>query len=208
MFQTIWGPVLAALTMSFETTDETKTVEKCLLGFELSLHIALHCYVEEALQTLVDSFAKFTRLSTAKAIKDVKPKNIMYTNALIKCATEDHMYLKGAWSNVLGELSALDIIQDSGDFELHSEMTKDIFILSAELDRESILDFVNALCQIDAAELEENPPRMFPSTKLLKSQTSTQTDRSTYGRRFGASSDHSSSKKADVLIADVQKVMN
>ena len=83
------------------------------------------------------------------------------------------MYLKGAWSIVLGELSALDIIQDSGDFELHSEMTNDIFILSAELDRESILDFVNALCQIDAAELEENPPRMFPSTKLLKSQIST-----------------------------------
>ena len=165
MFQTIWGPVLAALTMSFEATDEPKIIEKCLLGFQLSTHIASHCYVEEALQTLVDSFAKFTRLRTAK-LSDVKPKNIECTNALIACAIEDHLYLKGAWSIVLGEISALDVMKDSDSFVLNMNRTDEIFALSAKLDRESILDFVGALCKIATAELEEDPPRLFSLLKL------------------------------------------
>ena len=36
--------------------------------------------------------------------------------SFITSAIEDHLYLKGAWSIVLGEISTLDVIQDSSSF--------------------------------------------------------------------------------------------
>lgn len=165
MFQTVWQAILAALTMSFEMTDDEKLVDLILQGFTLCTHIASHSYVTEALQVLVDSFAKFTRLRTS-AIEDVKTKNILCTNALIMCAIEDHIYLKGAWSIVLGEISALDVIMDSQKYVCNMNKTDEIFLLSADLDRESIIDFVDAMCKVSTNELSANPPRMFSLLKL------------------------------------------
>ena len=65
MFQSIWGHVLAVFTLSFEVTEDVQTIERCLLGLQLSLNIASLCNTEEAIQILVDSFAKFTRPRTA-----------------------------------------------------------------------------------------------------------------------------------------------
>lgn len=165
MFQTVWQPILAALTMSFEMTDDAKLVDLILSGFTLCTHIASHCYVTEALQVLVDSFAKFTRLRSS-ALEDVKTKNILCTNSLILCAIEDHLYLKGAWDIVLGEVSALDTILDSQKYVCNMNKTDEIFLLSSELDRESIIDFVGSLCKVSSNELNSNPPRMFSLLKL------------------------------------------
>jgi hypothetical protein len=69
-----------------------------------------YCFIEEALDTLVDSFGTFTRLWKDFRILEAKPKNFKCTNALIEIALEDRNYLRSAWEIVLGELSAIDKI--------------------------------------------------------------------------------------------------
>lgn len=157
MFQCVWGGIIAALSMSFEMTEDEELVKLCLLGFQYSTHIASHCYIEDALETLVDSFAKFTRLRTYST--QLKPKNFLCTQALLKCAVDDREYLKGAWSIILGECSALDKMSTNKMFETDLMVINPLFQKSGSLDRESIKDFVHALCGITTEEMKEKPPR-------------------------------------------------
>ncbi|OHS97515.1 Sec7 domain containing protein [Tritrichomonas foetus] len=157
MFQCVWGGVLAALTMSFEMTDDPEIVNWCLKGFQLCTHIASHCYVEDALATLVDSFAKFTRLRTYSS--ELKTKNFQCTAALLQCANNDIKFLKGAWDIILAECSALDKMSQNKSFVTDLSSINTLYIRSGALDRESIQDFVAALCKVSAQAMEENPPR-------------------------------------------------
>ncbi|KAK8887340.1 hypothetical protein M9Y10_038379 [Tritrichomonas musculus] len=158
MFQSIWGGALAVLTMTFEQNDDPKIYKTCLRGLSNSVHIASHCFIEIALDTLIDSFGTFTCLR--KGLRDSKPKNFECTNTLLKIALEDKNYLRGAWEIVMGELSALDRMQLlSQNFNVDD--MKQLFAESPELDRESIIDFIRAICHTSNLELAENPPRFF-----------------------------------------------
>lgn len=158
MFQSIWGGALAVLTMTFEQNDDPKIYKTCLRGLCNSVHIASHCFIEIALDTLVDSFGTFTCLR--KGLRDSKPKNIECTNTLLKIALEDKNFLRGAWEIVMGELSALDRMQLLSQ-SFNVDDMKQLFAESPELDRESIIDFIRAMCHTSNLELSENPPRFF-----------------------------------------------
>lgn len=166
MFRAIWGGTIAAFAMSFESTDDQEIIDFCLKGFQLSTHIASHCYVEDALSTLVDSFAKFTRLESNLIQETLKPKNFACTNALINCAFEDRNVLKGAWLIVLREISALDKIRSNKNFVIDMTSSEKVFTHLETLDRESIVDFVTAMCKVSADELAEKPPRRTMLTYL------------------------------------------
>ena len=158
MFQSIWGGALAVLTMTFEKSDEPKIYKQCLNGLSNSVHIASHCFIESALDTLVDSFGTFTSLR--KGLREAKPKNIECTNSLLKIALEDKNFLRGAWEIVMGEISAVERLKDvQKDFRL-DDMTE-LFSSTPELDKESIVDFIRAMCQTSNQELNETPPRNF-----------------------------------------------
>jgi len=167
MFKKVWQGILGALTITFEKTESDKKVAICLSGLQHCLHIASHCYIEDALDILVDSFTKFTRLRSS-TISDVKIKNISCTNALIASVLEDQNYLKGVWSIVLGEISALDMLKDNETFVCNMTLAEELFTRSSSLDREGILDFITALCSVSKKELEENPPRLFSLLKLTE----------------------------------------
>ncbi|OHS98584.1 Sec7 domain containing protein [Tritrichomonas foetus] len=163
MFQAIWGGALGTLTMTFEQVNERKIYNFCLDGLTYAVHIASHCFIDEALDTLVDAFAKFTALR--KSSNEIKTKNIDCTKALINIAIEDGNFLRNAWPIVLGEISAIDKIEQSNN-EAFSK-ADDIFMNNSQLlDRESILDFVQAMCEVSRHELQENPPRMTMCQKL------------------------------------------
>ena len=166
MFKAIWGGTIASFAMSFESTDDQEIIDFCLKGFQLCTHIASHCYVEDALNTLVDSFAKFTRLESNLIEETLKPKNFACTNALINCAFEDRNVLKGAWLIVLREISALDKISTNKNFVIDMMSSEKVFTHLETLDRESIVDFVKALCEVSTNELSEKPPRRTMLTYL------------------------------------------
>lgn len=159
MFNMIWRGVMAALTMSFEETDEPEMIDLCIKGFEYCTHIASHCFIEDALDTMVDSFAKFTRLRIHTT--DLKPKNVKCTSALVACAISDRNYLKGAWRIVLGEISALDKLRSTLEMKNDLAIAEALFETTASLDRDSILDFVQAMTDISEIELQEESPRFF-----------------------------------------------
>lgn len=165
MFSLVWRGVLAALTMSFEETDDDEIIQHCLDGFELCTHIASHCFVEDALDTMVDSFAKFTRLRIQT--EGLKPKNYKCTTALIKCAINDRNYLKGAWEIVLEEISALDRFRGTYRENENLVMAEQLFAATVSLDRESILDFVRSMSKVSQREIEEVNPRLFTLLKFV-----------------------------------------
>ncbi|KAH0792313.1 Sec7 domain containing protein [Histomonas meleagridis] len=158
MFQSIWGGVLASLTMSFEMSDDPEIIDYCLKGLQLCTHIASHAYVSEALETLVDSFAKFTRLQIHTS--QLKEKNFLCTKALFHCANNDYLYLKGVWGIVMNQISALDKMNSNKNVIINLSFTDELFqIKSRLLNRELILDFVKAMCNVALSEIYEKPLR-------------------------------------------------
>ena len=158
LFKVIWRGVLAVFTISFNASDEPVVVKTCLDGMIYCSHIASHCYVEEALLTLVNSFSRFTRLRTYSR-EEVKPKNIECTRALLKVAATDRNFLRGVWEIVTDEVSAVDKTK-------YFTVPDILFTGSASLDQESIKDFVKSMCDTSRSELKEDPPRTYMLLKL------------------------------------------
>lgn len=163
MFHSVWGGILAALTMSFDQTEDETIIQSCLSGFQICTHIASHCYVEDALVTLVDSFAKSTRLQMKTSLH---LKNFQCTNALIKCAIDDRNYLKGTWTIVLNEISALDKMKDDSTVVCDLRFVEELFTQTGSLDRESIIDLVQSMCEVSRQEINEVPSRTFTLLKF------------------------------------------
>ena len=156
MFECVWGGIHAALTMSFELTDDPDIISKCIEGFELCTHIASHCYLSKALDTLVDGFSTFARLRPYTP-ESRKPKNDQCMTALIKCALNDIKYLKGAWNIILEEFSALDKLSNQPKYSDNLKNIEYVYARSSSLDQESLKDFVKALCQVVGNALDETP---------------------------------------------------
>lgn len=167
MYHSVWGGIMGALTMSFEESDNKGIVDMCIKGFSLLMHLASHCYVEDALATIVDSFAKFTRLRMrTEGSTPLKTKNFLCTSALIQCAINDIKYLKGAWGIVLAEISALERMKDNQNVICDMKVVEPLFTKTGDLDRESIMDFIQAMIETSKNELSEDPPRIFTLLKF------------------------------------------
>ena len=165
MFDAVWRGALAVLTMSFQNSNDPELYRMCLKGLSYSVHIASHCFIETALDTLVDSFGTFTGLR--RGLREAKEKNIDCTNALIEIAYEDRNFLRGAWEIVMGELSALDKMSSTSiQVTYNTDVVDMLFATTQELDRESIVDFTTALCKVSTAELAEEPARLFLLEKM------------------------------------------
>jgi hypothetical protein len=150
MYHSIWGCCLAAFTNSlFQSTDD-KITELCLRGFQFSTHIASHCYVEDALETIIDSFPKFTRLQS----DSLNTVNLLCTGALIETAIHDQQWLKGGWAIIFSQLATLYQIERTPQIAGYLNTAEVLFTQSSSLDRESIIDFCRAMCSISSLELK------------------------------------------------------
>jgi Sec7-like guanine-nucleotide exchange factor len=88
MLEVIWRDCLAVLTTGFEKGAETDRYRPCLDGLELLVHLGAHCFVENALDMLLDAFGSFTGLRHARETA-TRQKNIEVTNRLIEIAQAD-----------------------------------------------------------------------------------------------------------------------
>lgn len=158
MFQVIWPAILGVFTIAFDSTNNDTIIDLSLKSLALASHIASHCYCEEALETLVSSFTKFTKLRTYGA-EEIKPKNIKCTQELLSVAIKDRNVLKGSWGLLMDEVSALEKLK-------YFTIPDILFTGSDSLDRESINDLVKAMCQTTTNELAEKPPRMYMLLRL------------------------------------------
>ena len=165
MFEAIWQGTLASLTMSFEQSHDKWRYMTCLQGLTVAVHLASHCFIDDALTTLIDAFTKFSALRW-KRMNEIQEKNIECCNALISIAFADGNFLRSAWSLVIDQLSELAKIRDDFKFGYDVAKSDELFEYSARLDRESIVTFVMAVCQKSREELQEVPPHSFLLEKL------------------------------------------
>ena len=161
MFEAIWRGAMATLTMTFEQSESPEIYKKCLEGLKYAVHIASHCFIEDALTTLIDAFTKFTALRLKK-FSEIKQKNIDCCNSLMNIALTDGNFLKSAWIMVVDQISELDKIRmNKLPFRYDVELSEQVFRQSSKLDRESIVDFVDAMCRKSEADLLEPVPMQF-----------------------------------------------
>jgi hypothetical protein len=158
MYHSIWGGILGALTISFDRAVDREIVNLCLRGFKAATHIAAHCYVEDALKTMIDSFATFTRLQVSEQLDE---KNLLCVEALVVTSIHDRNFWKGGWEIVLGVLSALFRMPPTPSTETILAMAEELFTQSRTLDRESILNFSRAMCTISYSELRTADPHPY-----------------------------------------------
>lgn len=62
MFEVVWGPLIAVMAMAMETTDDAATVEICLEGFKLGIHVAGILGMATERDSMVAALCNFTAL--------------------------------------------------------------------------------------------------------------------------------------------------
>lgn len=159
MFQAICDSVFAVFTISFDAKDDKEIIDYCLKGLSDSTNIAAHCYMEDCLSILINSFTKFTKLRTY-SFETIKSKNIECIRSLLKVVKDNMLYLRNSWTILMDEISAIEKL---GYFEIPDIL----FTESSKYDRESITDFVQAICTASSHEIKEAPPRMYLLLKLV-----------------------------------------
>ena len=159
MMKSVWGRLVAALAISLESSDKPNITQLCLRSMEAAFHISSRCYVEEATQSLLDAFTKFTRMRFADDIP--KQKNLDCTRTFLRCVIQDRNYLKTAWSIFFDAVSDMERIKEKPVVGEVLQQAEELFQASVSLDRESIFDFTRAMCEVSSREIEEEKPRYY-----------------------------------------------
>ncbi len=104
MFETAWPPMLSVFSQNFETFDEEDIVDLCLEGFQYAIRLSARLDVATARETFVNALSKFT---TLEAIKEMKKKNIVAMQAMIRIAVTEGDYMFESWGQILKSFSQL-----------------------------------------------------------------------------------------------------
>eukprot|EP01088_Endostelium_zonatum_P015100 TRINITY_DN3564_c0_g1_i1.p1 TRINITY_DN3564_c0_g1~~TRINITY_DN3564_c0_g1_i1.p1 ORF type:complete len:1744 (-),score=398.50 TRINITY_DN3564_c0_g1_i1:89-5320(-) len=107
MFEESWGAILAAFSFLLQSSDDTKIVQMCLLGFKCGIRVSSLFDMEHVRGTFVNSLAQFTNLSN---INEIKPKNIESIKTLMIIAKSEGDYLSISWREVLQCISKLELL--------------------------------------------------------------------------------------------------
>ena len=62
MFDVVWGPLLALLSMVSDTADDARVVELCVDGFKHAIHVSCLLGMATESQAFVTSLCNFTAL--------------------------------------------------------------------------------------------------------------------------------------------------
>ena len=107
MFDICWYPMLAAFSVLLETSNESKIVDLCLMGFKCAIRVSSIFYMEVTRNAFITSLAKFTHLNN---LKEIKHKNIASIKTLITIAHTEGNHLQTSWTDVLQCISKLEMM--------------------------------------------------------------------------------------------------
>jgi len=169
MFEVCWCPVMAALSMNLENSqDDDLTIwNLCLDGYKCAIRVSSVFFMETERSAFVSSLSQCTLLSNRS---EMKPKNIQAIKCLIQIAEQNGNYLQDSWYQVLSSISRLAkilaIAQSNPKFELpdplHSPKTirKNVnYVKRESLDFSvKLFEGLNATCvaeNIDAEQIDK-----------------------------------------------------
>jgi brefeldin A-inhibited guanine nucleotide-exchange protein len=105
MFDISWCPMLAAFSVLLETSEDSKIIDLCLMGFKCAIRVSSTFYMETPRNMFVSSLFKFTHLNN---LKEIRHKNIASIKTLITVAHTDGDHLQESWKDVLECISKLE----------------------------------------------------------------------------------------------------
>merc|ERR1712137_1497497 len=121
MFEMCWCPMLAALSMNLEISQDTdrEVYQLCLEGFKCAIRVSSIFYMETERNAFVSSLSQFTLLSN---MREMKQKNIEAIKCLIEIANSDGNYLQDSWTQVLRCISQLAKIHILGSTRISTDL--------------------------------------------------------------------------------------
>ncbi|RUS76389.1 hypothetical protein EGW08_015840 [Elysia chlorotica] len=111
MFKLAWTPFLAAFSVGLQDCDDTEIAQFCLDGIRCAIRIACIFHMELERDAYVQALARFTLLTCATPITEMKTKNIDTIKTLISVAHTDGNYLGKSWLEILRCISQLELAQ-------------------------------------------------------------------------------------------------
>ena len=132
LFEVSWAAFLAVFSVVLETAggpggggsgnaaaadDDPRTINACLVGFAQAIHVAALLGMATERDAFVVSLCKFTALEPSAGVREIKPKNVACTLALLNIALNDGDRLGRSWGPVLvcaSQLARLLMIGQGG----------------------------------------------------------------------------------------------
>ncbi|XP_021363168.1 brefeldin A-inhibited guanine nucleotide-exchange protein 1-like isoform X2 [Mizuhopecten yessoensis] len=111
MFKMAWTPYLAAFSVGLQDCDDTTIASLCLDGLRCAIRIACIFHMEIERDAYVQALARFTLLTAASPLTEMKTKNIDTIKTLISVAHTDGNYLGRSWLEILRCISQLELAQ-------------------------------------------------------------------------------------------------
>jgi len=106
IFAVIWGSLIAAISVVFDTAYDENVLQKMIDGFNLCAQISAHYHMSDVLDNLVISLCKFSMLlslsgSTAIASFGQNKKAQLATQTVFDVTRMHGDYLREGWKNIL-----------------------------------------------------------------------------------------------------------
>ncbi|XP_059144360.1 brefeldin A-inhibited guanine nucleotide-exchange protein 1-like isoform X2 [Physella acuta] len=111
MFKLAWTPFLAAFSVGLQDCDDNEIAQLCLDGIRCAIRIACIFHMELERDAYVQALGRFTLLTCATPITEMKTKNIDTIKTLISVAHTDGNYLGKSWLEILRCISQLELAQ-------------------------------------------------------------------------------------------------
>eukprot|EP00271_Cylindrocystis_brebissonii_P020908 TRINITY_DN720_c0_g1_i1.p1 TRINITY_DN720_c0_g1~~TRINITY_DN720_c0_g1_i1.p1 ORF type:complete len:1456 (+),score=376.66 TRINITY_DN720_c0_g1_i1:496-4368(+) len=186
MLEAIGWPLLAAFSVTMEDSDSKPRVALCMEGFQLAIQLTKQLGMETMRYALLTSLIRFTFLH---APKEMRTKNVEALRTLLTLAEAKPDTLQDTWNAVLECTSRLEHIVStpalSGTLmsmnnqvsrevllaalvDLSGKPCEQLFVNSARLPSDQIVEFFTALCGVSGEELRQLPPRVFSLQKLVE----------------------------------------
>ncbi|KAJ8305728.1 hypothetical protein KUTeg_016273 [Tegillarca granosa] len=111
MFKMAWTPFLAAFSVGLQDCDDSSIASLCLDGLRCAIRISCIFHTELERDAYVQALARFTLLTAASPLTEMKTKNIDTIKTLISVAHTDGNYLGHSWLEILRCISQLELAQ-------------------------------------------------------------------------------------------------
>jgi len=212
MLEIAWAPILGAISIVFEGSNDESMTSLCIEAFFYTIKIAAPLQMETVRDAFLTSLAKATHLHTPS---QMHPKRGAAFKTLLRVALECGSHLSAGWKTVLTSISQFERLHQLKNSSLTDETMfaspnqkgarkgknssqnkrnssgsgkkggvtdmldvfdpscmadiELVFEASGRLSSTSIVEFVQALCQVSSQELENTEsPRVYSLTKIVE----------------------------------------
>lgn len=105
MWEAAWTPILPALSVPMEESEDEAMIDCCLIGFDCGMSLNCTFSLSTERKAFISSLLAFTHLTS---FREIHYKNVKSITTLIQIAAREGNALEGSWYEILRCISWLD----------------------------------------------------------------------------------------------------